>query len=106
MKRIAALAAALTLLPALLAGPVSAVSDKGYNIGAKQPLTAPQGAQLKNAGASLKYVYKNFGGASATIPDSKLAAVRALPFVTGVRGDQLQTLDSGPVPAAPRSRAA
>ena len=42
MKRIAALAAALTLLPALLAGPVSAVSDKGYNIGAKQPLTATQ----------------------------------------------------------------
>jgi len=106
MKRIAALAAALTLLPALLAGPVSAVSDKGYNIGAKQPLTATQVAQLKNAGASLKYVYKNFGGASATIPDSKLAAVRALPFVTGVREDQLKQLDSVQVQAAPASASA
>jgi subtilisin family serine protease len=106
MKRLMALSTALVLLAALFAAPaVNALADKGYTIGARSPLTAAQVAQLKNAGVNLKYVYKNFGGAAGTIPASKLAAVRALRFVTSVAVDQLKQLDRVQVEAAPASPA-
>ncbi len=72
---------------------------KGYLIGSAQPLTTSQVATLKKAGAQVKYVYKNFGGAAAAIADKSVDAVRALPFVTSVNEDTLKQLDA--VTAAP-----
>ena len=43
--------------------------------------------------------YKNFGGAAAVIPDSKLSAVRALSFVTSVNQDTVRQLDAVAPPA-------
>lgn len=94
MKRLVGLVAVLSLLAVALVAPVSAVSDRGYNVGSAQPLTAAQVTELKAAGMSVTYVYQNFGGASGTIPSAKLAAVRALPFVTSVSEDQLKQLDA------------
>ena len=97
MKRLIVAACAGALLLGMLGAPagVGATSDsKGYVIGSNKPLTSSQVQALKSAGASLKYVYKNFGGAAGTIPASKVAAVRALPFVTGVRVDGLRQLDA------------
>jgi hypothetical protein len=79
-----------SLVPAVSAAP----SAKGYLIGSAAPLTADQVNQLKNAGANLAYVYKNFGGAAGTIPSTKLSAVRALPFVTSVNEDTIKQLTS------------
>ena len=78
------------LVPAAGAAP----SDRGYLIGSAAPLTPDQVAQLQNAGANLKQVYKNFGGAAGTIPSTKLNAVRALPFVTSVNEDTIKQLDA------------
>lgn len=72
----------------------AAATVKGYLIGSAAPLTADQVAQLQNAGVSLTYVYKNFGGAAGTIPSTKLNAVRALPFVTSVNEDTVKRLTS------------
>jgi hypothetical protein len=67
---------------------------KGYLIGARAPLTQAQTRALKDAGAQVTNVYKNFGGAAAVIPDSKLSAVRALSFVTSVNQDTVRQLDA------------
>ncbi len=72
---------------------------KGYLIGSAQPLTGDQIATLAQAGAQVKYAYKNFGGAAATIAPKSLAAVRALPFVTSVGEDTLKQLSA--LPAVP-----
>jgi len=69
-------------------------STKGYLIGSPAPLTAAQVEQLRAAGANIKYVYQNFGGAAGMIPSAKLAAVRALPFVTSVNEDTIKQLTS------------
>jgi subtilisin family serine protease len=82
-------------LSVVLAAPVAgAGTTRAYLIGSKAPLTAAQVRALKNAGATVKYAYKNFGGAAAAIPSSKVAAVRALRFVTGVRPDTIRQLAS------------
>ncbi|MGI8703210.1 MAG: S8 family peptidase, partial [Candidatus Limnocylindrales bacterium] len=75
-----------------LAVPAGAVTTRPYLIGSRAPLTAAQVTQLKNAGAQVKHVYRNFGGASALIPDTKVASVRDLRFVTSVNRDRLKKL--------------
>jgi hypothetical protein len=95
MIRAITLFAAAALLAALVVAPAGAASpSRGYLIGSKAPLTAPQVGQLRAAGATVKYVYKNFGGAAAVIPDPKVAAVRALPFVTSVNEDTVKQPDA------------
>lgn len=80
---------------------------QGYLIGARAPLSAGQVAQLAAAGARVKHVYQNFGGASAVINQADVARVQALPFVTSVNLDPLKQLDAVRVapaaagPAAP-----
>jgi subtilisin family serine protease len=102
MNRPAALFAALALLTALVAAPASAATpDKAYLIGSKAPLTAAQVQRLKDAGATVKDVYRNFGGASAVIPSAKVAAVQALPFVTSLGLDTVKQLTSVRVDGAP-----
>ena len=93
------LRAAMTL--ALLAGAMAistsvaaAPAARGYLIGARAPLTQAQTQALKDAGAQVTSVYKNFGGAAAVIPDSKLSAVRTLSFVTSVNQDTVRQLDA------------
>ena len=77
-------------------------TGRGYLIGSAAPLTPDQVAQLQQAGASLTYVYKNFGGAAGTIPSNKINAVRALPFVTSVNEDTIKQLHS--MTLAPQSQ--
>jgi hypothetical protein len=106
MHRVLALLATLTLMSLLLAAPAgAAVGTKGYQVGSRSPLTGAQVRALKNAGATVKYVYKNFGGAAVTIPSTKVAAVKALRFVTGVYVDRLRQLDSVEVESAPSGAA-
>jgi hypothetical protein len=80
----------------------AAAQSKGYLIGSAAPLTQAQVDQLKANGAQVKHAYKNFGGAAAVIPDNKVAAVRALPFVSSVNEDMVKQL-AGVVQAAPAS---
>ncbi|GAA3655468.1 hypothetical protein GCM10022267_47060 [Lentzea roselyniae] len=91
MRRLIAAAAALVLIaagaPALSAAP----APSGYLVGSASPLTSAQLDQLRAAGAQVHVAYRNFGGASAAIPGSKVAAVRALPFVTSVSADPIRT---------------
>src|SRR5687768_856507 len=47
------------------------------------------GVTATAAGAQVNYVYRNFGGANAAIPDTKLSAVRSLGFVTSVTRDSM-----------------
>jgi subtilisin family serine protease len=106
MKRTIAILASLALVLAALALPAgtgAAAGGTGFLIGSANPLTADQVSQLRAAGATVKHVYKNFGGASAVIPTAKVAAVRSLPFVTGVNEDPLRQLDSIRVEAAPQA---
>lgn len=106
MKRILASLVSVSLLLVALVGPATtgaAAGGKGYLIGSQSVLTTGQLAQLSAAGASVKYAYKNFGGAAAVIPTGKVDAVRALPFVTGVTEDTLRQLDSIRVDAAPQA---
>jgi subtilisin family serine protease len=95
MKRlqVSVLTAALLVgVVAFSGGSVGAASQKAYLIGAKSPLTAAQVDQLRDAGAIVKHTYRNFGGAAAVIPDSSVAAVRSLPFVTSVAPDTVKQL--------------
>ena len=81
MNRLLRLVTILALLAgamALATSATAAPSSKGYLIGARAPLTQAQTQALKDAGAQITSVYKNFGGAAAAIPDSKLSAVRSL----------------------------
>lgn len=95
MRRALATLASLALLASVIAAPVSAVgTSRAYLIGSSARLTAAQVNQLKAAGAQLKYVYRNFGGAAAVIPNAKVATVRALPFVTSVNLDAVKQLDA------------
>lgn len=80
-----------------------AANPRAYVISSARPLTGAQTAQLKAAGVSLKYVYKNFGGAAGTISDASLAKVRALPFVKSVNPDARRDLADVSVAPAPAS---
>jgi len=75
----------------LLAGSVptasAGTSAQAYLISSPAPLTAAQVAQLRLAGANVKYVYQHFGGAAVTISPKKVAKIRLLPFVTSVYED-------------------
>jgi subtilisin family serine protease len=96
----------LLVLVLLLAGftpRAGAVTARAYLVGSRAPFTGAQATQLAEAGMTIRYVYKNFGGAAGMIPDAKLDAVRALPFVTSVNLDKPKKLDS--VSAAPQSAA-
>lgn len=109
MRRALATLASLALLASVIAAPARAAgTSRAYLIGSSARLTAVQVNQLKAAGAQLKYVYRNFGGAAAVIPSSKVAAVRALRFVTSVNQDTVKQLDAVRVagPAAPAGLAA
>src|SRR5215218_5447548 len=104
MKRLLRTAMVLAILAAASMASTSAAAavetgSRGYLIGARAPLTQAQTQALKDAGAQVTNVYKNFGGAAAVIPDSKLSAVRALSLVTSVNQDTLRQLAAvGPVP--------
>src|SRR5262245_5115778 len=101
MRRVplAVLVVALFLAPVAVAG--AAPPPAGYLIGSSAPLTAAQVAQLKNAGAQVKHVYRNFGGASAVISGGRVDRVRALPFVTSVNADTVKQLAAAPAAPAP-----
>lgn len=104
MRRSLAVLATLALMFSALALPTAtgaAPGGTGYLIGSAAPLSAAEVDQLRAAGAAVKYVYKNFGGAAATIPNGKVEAVRSLPFVMGINEDPLRQLDSITVEAAP-----
>jgi subtilisin family serine protease len=103
MKRSLLVLSLIALIVAAAAPAVLAVSDsgKGYLAASARPLTAAQVAALKAAGMNVKYAYKNFGGAAGTIPTAKVAAVRALPFVTSVNPDTLRQLDGIATTGAP-----
>jgi hypothetical protein len=97
MNRLLRVATILALLAGALAVSTSATAapaSRGYLIGARAPLTQAQTQALKDAGAQVTSVYKNFGGAAAVIPDNKLSAIRALPFVTSVNQDTVRQLDA------------
>jgi subtilisin family serine protease len=104
--------ALIAMLAMTFALPASAApGPKAFLVGSASPLTPAQVGDLQQAGAQVKHVYKNFGGAAAVIPDKDLAAVRALPFVTSVGEDTLKqpaTIQvespfggAGPLPGAP-----
>jgi hypothetical protein len=65
-----------------------------YLIATTAPLSAGQVDQLRAAGATITYVYKNFGGAAVKLLPSEIDAVRALPFVTSVDEDTVEELAS------------
>jgi hypothetical protein len=111
MKRLLRTVMTLALLAGAMVLPMSATAapgSKGYLIGARAPLTQAQTQALKDAGALVSSVYKNFGGAAAVIPDSKLSAVRSLSFVTSVNQDTVRQLaavnppnGAAPLPGTP-----
>ena len=57
-------------------------------------MTEAQVADLNAAGAQIKYVYKNFGGAAAVIAAKNLDRVRGLPFITSVNEDTVKQPDA------------
>lgn len=98
-------------LPVITGGGASAIEAaaretrgaQAYLIGSAEPLTAAQVAEVERAGAQVKYVYKNFGGAAALIAPNKVEQVRAVPFVTSVSEDplkQLHAVSTAPVHAS------
>lgn len=91
-KRIRALLIVIVMMTFVLTT-VEAQGGKGYLIGSAAPLTQAQVNALQTAGANVKYVYRNFGGAAGRIANSKVDAVRALPFVTSVNEDTVKQLD-------------
>ena len=109
MKRTLALLASLALAAALSGSVVAAPASRAYLVGAAGPLTTGQLSALRDAGASVRYAYQNFGGAAAVISDNRVAAVRSLSFVTSVNPDTIRQVasvtasapaDSGGAPAA------
>ena len=108
MRRIIHAVALLVLLavPLLVPGiPAQAAGPKAYLVASAGPLTEAQVAELQRAGAQLKYVYRNFGGAAAVMSDGDVARVRALPFVTGVSEDTVKQLHAMPIaPAAKETK--
>jgi Subtilase family len=101
MKRMLRAATILTLLAGALALSTSAAAagSQAYLVGTSTPLTQAQVQALKDMGAQVTYVYSNFGGAAAVIPDSKLSAVRSLSFVTSVNQDTVRQLAAVTPPA-------
>jgi len=86
---------ALILLLASLVPAANAASAKSdYLVSANAPLTAAQVDQLRAAGATITYVYKNFGGAALKLSSDEVAIVRALPFVTYLEEDADEELAS------------
>jgi subtilisin family serine protease len=72
---------------------VAATASKGYLVNSTAPLTAGHVAALRQAGANVRYVYQNFGGAAVVLTgQSAVNAVRALPFVTSVEEDTPKAL--------------
>jgi len=68
--------ALIAMLAMTFALPASAApGPKAYLVGSVSPLTPAQVGELQAAGAQVKHIYKNFGGAAAVIPDKDLAAV-------------------------------
>ena len=68
-------------------------AGRGYVIETVEPLAPPQVGPLRQAGAAVSYVYVDFGGAAAIIAPSRVAEVRALPFVVAVYEDPVEHLD-------------
>lgn len=102
MRRIGVLLCLVALLALPLVEPAAGQArPNAYLIGSAKPLTPDQVRALEQAGAQLKYVYRNFGGAAAIIPAHRLSRVRALPFVTSVNEDTVRQLDQVEVAAAP-----
>jgi hypothetical protein len=102
MKRTLSMIMALALVPWVLMVTTNADAAAGarhYLIGTRSPLSQAQTQALRDAGAQVSYVYRNFGGAAAVIPDSKVSAVRSLSFVTSVNQDTLRHLDAVSAPA-------
>jgi hypothetical protein len=52
-----------------------------------------QVAALENAGANVKYVYQNFGGAAVVAPANAVDAIRKLSFVSSVSADTVKQLN-------------
>ncbi|HEX6386130.1 MAG TPA: S8 family serine peptidase [Anaerolineae bacterium] len=95
MKKTIVLLITIAILAMIVAVPVGAgPAAKGYLIGSEAPLTEAQVQELKQAGANVRYVYENFGGAAAVIAGPNLNRVQALPFVTSVNEDPVKQLDS------------
>jgi hypothetical protein len=85
---------AVLMVPLLAAAPAGAQGgSRGYLIGSASPLTAAQVQALRDAGAQVRYVYKNFGGAAAVISERHVAGVRRLSFVTSVGADTVRQPD-------------
>jgi hypothetical protein len=82
------------------AASVAASGSKGYLIGSSSPLKAAQVSQLRDVGARISYIYKNFGGAAAVIPANRLDAVRSLSFVTSLNEDTVKQLEATGAPGA------
>lgn len=87
------LLALLVALPLLTPLEAQQSGSRGYLIGSARPLTAQQVRALGDAGANVKYVYRNFGGAAAVISSSNVSRVRSLPFVTSVSPDPVRQFD-------------
>jgi hypothetical protein len=100
LSAVTALAVLVLSVNLALAAPAS---PKGYLIGSAGPLSAAQVDQLKAAGAQVKYVYQNFGGAAAVINDKDVAKVRALSFVTSVNEDTVKQLSGVSIVASAQS---
>lgn len=94
VSRLLYVLALLILLVGVVPTVGAAPAEKAYLVGSAAPLTADQVNQLKAAGMNVKYVYKNFGGASGTMTEKKAQAVRALPFVTSVNEDSPKQPDT------------
>jgi hypothetical protein len=97
MRRLGAtvvLALGLVALLISAAPATSGVGADGYLVGSAKPLTAAQVAALKEAGAQVKYTYKNFGGAAVVATANAADSIRKLAFVTSVSVDTLKQLDA------------
>jgi subtilisin family serine protease len=106
MRRFVLLTLALGSLLAYFVAPVEAApaaTPAGYLIGTRAPLTAAQSQQLRDAGAQLRHVYTNFGGASAVMTSDRVARVRGLPFVTSVNPDTLKQVTAAGAGAPPQA---
>jgi subtilisin family serine protease len=90
-------------LAALLVSAAPATSSTGANaylVGSSSPLTAAQVAALRDAGATVKYVYKNFGGAAVVATARSADEIRRLSFVRSVSTDTVKQLDAVQVSSA------
>jgi len=95
IKKVSNLLAVVAMLTMVFAAPAGAESPpRAYLVGSAAPLTQDQVRDLQEAGAQVRYVYKNFGGAAAVIRGQNLDKVRALPFVTSVNEDAVKQLDA------------